>query len=376
VVAGKVYVGSLDTDVYCFDAVDGSVYWTFNTEGYITSSPAVVDGAVYIVSEEPSTGALYKLNADDGSFIWKRELPYELIQTGGTDMHASPTVADGMVFTSSNVKKYYAINTVSSSLEWTYQTSGAGEFIVCSPPYENGKLIVVDHYSIVCVNASNGEALWSTYLGEELYDSPSYADGKVYVVTDQRSVYVLNATDGEKLSFFKAESNSYSSCSIYEGMVYVGSNDWNVYCLAEDPATTGTVSFELPAQAAVGEEVSGSGYLNPAYPNASVTVSFVKPDGSYTDMQVVTSKQGVFNFTLNPDVTGNWTVAAQWQTDKSYYTSAYGIAVVDVTDASQTNIPSAVIVVVVIAFSVVLAILGFFVIKRSAKNSRSFKQTF
>jgi outer membrane protein assembly factor BamB len=365
---GKVYVGSLDTDVYCLEAADGRVNWTFNTEGHITSSPAVVNGTVYIVSEELSTGALYKLNAADGSFVWKRELPYELIQTGGTDMHASPTVADGMVFTSSNVKKYYAINTASSGLVWTYQTSGAGEFIVCSPPYENGKLFVVDHYSIVSVDASTGEALWSTYLGEELYDSPSYADGKVFVVTDQRSVYVLNATDGEKLSFFKTESNSYSSCSIYEGMVYLGSNDWNIYCLAEDSATTGTISYELPKQAVVGESVKCSGYLNPAYPNASVTVSFVKPDSSHTEMQIVTSKQGTFNFTFNPDVSGNWTVASHWQTDKSYYTSSYGIAIVEVSEVSQVNIPVAIIAVAVIAFAVVLAILGFVVIKRGVRK--------
>ena len=368
VVDGKVYVGSLDTDVYCLDAGDGSVDWTFNTEGKITSSPAVVDGAVYIVSQEPSTGALFKLNAADGNFIWKRELPYELIQTGGTDMHASPTVADGMVFTSSNVKWYYGINAASGDLDWTYQTSGAGEFIVCSPPYENGNLFIVDHYSIVDVNATDGKAIWSTYLGEELYDSPSYADGKVYVVTDQRSVYVLNATNGEKLAVFKSESNSYSSCAIYEGMVYVGSNDWNIYCIAEDPATTGTISFELPEQVSIDESVTGAGYLYPAYPNESITLSFVKPDGSYTDTQVVTSKQGVFNFTFTADITGNWTVAAQWQTEKSYYTSAYGITAVDVTEASQTNIPVALIVVVVIAFAVVLAILGFFVIRRGVKK--------
>ena len=362
--------GSLDTGVYCLDAGDGNADWTFNTEGEITSSPAVVDSAVYVVSQEPSTGALFKLNAADGSFIWKRELPYELIKTGGTDIHASPTVADGMVFTSSNVKRYYAINAASSDLEWTYQTSGMNEFLVCSPPYENGVLFIVDRYSIVGVNASTGKALWTTYLGEELYDSPSYADGKVYVVTDQRSVYVLNATDGEKLSFFKAESNSYSSCSIYEGKVYFGSNDWNVYCLAEDPPTTATISLDLPAQASIGDEISGSGVLNPAYPNAPVTVSFVKPDGSYTDTQVVTSKHGAFSFTLKPDTTGNWTVAARWQTDKSYYTSAYGIAVVTVSETSQANISETLIAVVVIAFAVVLAIiLGFAISKRGKKQS-------
>jgi outer membrane protein assembly factor BamB len=370
VVGGKVYVGSLDTNVYCLDADDGNVDWTYKTEGYITSSPAVVDGAVYIISEEPESGALYKLDAADGSFIWKREIPYEEIQTGGTDMHASPTVADGMVYASSNVKEYYGINTETGNIEWTYRTSGAGEFIVCSPAYNDGQLFIVDHYSIVCVDAKTGYAVWSTYLGEELYVSPSYADGKVYVVTDQRSVYVLNATDGAKLSVFTTDSNSWSSATIYEGRVYVGSNDWNVYCLADYPAITSNITIELTKpQVTVGESVTGFGYLFPAYPNASILVSFVKPDGSVIDLQVATSKKGAFNFTYTPDVTGNWALAAQWQSGKSYYTSAYSEhAFLEVTEAPESKLPVEYIYAVVIALAITAAVLlGYAYTKRTKK---------
>jgi len=368
VVDGKVYVGSLDTNVYCLDGKDGDVYWTFKTEGYITSSPAVANGAVYIVSEEPTTGALYKLDATDGSFIWKRELPYEEIHTGGTDMHASPTVADGMVFASSNVKEYYGINTETGNLEWTYQTSGAGEFIVCSPAYNDGYLFLVDHYSIVCVDMATGYAIWSTYLGEELYVSPSYADGKVYVITDQRSVHVLNATDGAKLSVFTTDSNSWSSTTIYEGMVYLGSNDWNVYCLAGYPATTGTITLEIPDKAALGESVIGFGSLSPAYPDAAVKISLIKPDSSVTEMQVTTSRTGGFIFTYTIDITGNWTVCASWQTNKSYYTSAYSENVImQVNETLESNIPLAVIAIAVIAFAAALAFFGFIFFKRARK---------
>ncbi len=370
VVEGKVYVGSLDTNVYCLDAEDGGVDWTFKTEGYITSSPAVVDGVVYIVSEEPETGALYKVDAEDGSFIWKREILYEEIHTGGTDVHASPVVADGMVFIGSNVKEYHGINTETGNIEWTYRTSGAGEFIVCSPAHYDGHLFLVDHFSIVCVDMTNGFAVWSTYLGEELYVSPSYADGKVYVVTDQRSVYVLNATDGAKLSVFTTNSNSWSSTTIYEGMVYLGSNDWNVYCLASYPAITSKITLEIPEQGSLGESMTGFGSLSPAYPNTSVTVSLVGPDGSVTDLQVATSKTGAFTFTCNPDAVGNWTVSARWQTDKSYYTSAYSeTAIIQVNETSKDNVPLAVIAIVVIAFALVLAFLGFIFIKRAKKQS-------
>lgn len=370
VVGGKVYVGSLDRKVYCLDASDGKVLWTYKTAGYITSSPAVSDGAVYVVSEEPESGALYKLSAADGSFIWKRELPYETILTGGTDMHASPTVADGMVFASSNVKDYYGINAKTGNIEWTYRTATAGEFIICTPVYNDEKLFIVDHFSIVCVDAKTGSAVWGTYLGEELYVSPSYADGKLYVVTDQRSVYVLNATNGEKIAVFSTESNSWCSPTIYEGRVYVGSNDWNVYCLADQPAIKSAINIELSkSQVTVGESMTGTGYLFPAYPKAPVKVSLVKPDGSVTELQVATSKIGIFNFTCIPDVAGSWTVAAEWQSDKSYYTSAYSEAVsMEVAEAPKGKLPAEYIYVAVIALAIIAGVLIGYAYTRRAKK--------
>ena len=68
--------------------------------------------------------------------------------------------------------------------------------------------------------------------------------------------------------------------------------------------------------------MDGFGNLFPGYPNASIIVSFIKPDGSVIDLQIVTSNKGAFNFTYTPDVAGNWAVAAQWHSDKGYYTSA------------------------------------------------------
>jgi outer membrane protein assembly factor BamB len=67
VVDNRVYVGSLDNSTYCLNASDGSTVRQYQTKGYITSTPAGVAGAVYVVAQEPLSGALYKLNAADGS---------------------------------------------------------------------------------------------------------------------------------------------------------------------------------------------------------------------------------------------------------------------------------------------------------------------
>jgi outer membrane protein assembly factor BamB len=372
VVNSRVYVGSLDTNVYCFDANNGDINWTYKTEGYITSSPAVADGAVYVISQEPDSGALYKLDANNGSLIWEKALPYQLTFMGGTDMHASPTVGDGMVFASSNTQEYYGIDAATGDIEWTYRDESALEFIICSTIYKDGLLFLIDKFSIVCVDAKTGHSIWSTYLGEELYVSPSYADGKLYVVTDQRSVYVLNATNGDKLGHFSTGSNSWSAPSIYEGRVYVGSNDWNVYCLAGYPALNSNINVELTElEIVLGESTTVLGRLTPEMTNASVMLTFVKPDGAEDNVQVTTFERGVFNFTYTPDVVGNWRVTAQWQSDKGYYAPTYSEPLLmEVAEPPFVFLPAEyVYAAIIIIVSIVAVSLGYAYIKRNKKRA-------
>ena len=335
VAGGYVYVGALDNNTYCLDANDGSVVWKYETRGYITATPAVAEGAVYVISQEPGVGALYKLDASNGNFVWKHVLPYQSKLGGGTDMHASPTIANGVVFAASDASAYYAINATSGGTLWTYRNPEAGEFIVCSPIYVDGSLFIVDKFSIVSLNAENGSVIWSSFTGDELYVSPTYADNKLYVVTDERNIWVLNATDGVKMGLFTMNSNSWSSPSIYEGRIYVGSNDWNVYCLSEYPALTSIITVAVAkTDVNTAELVTGWGQLTPAMPNATVTVVLVKPDGSWITMRVATTTKGAFAFTFTPEAAGNWTVSAEWISDKSFYRSSTSDMV-----TLQVNVP-------------------------------------
>lgn len=149
-------------------------------------------------------------------------------------MMGSPSVAAGMVFASANLRAYYGINATTGDIVWTFTDPAALEFIVSSPIYVNSELFIIDKFNIACVNATNGETIWSSFTGDELYASPSYADGKIYVVTSQRHIYILDATNnGAKLASFTTPSSSWSSPTLSNGRLYVGNNDWNVYCLTD-----------------------------------------------------------------------------------------------------------------------------------------------
>ena len=238
----KVYIGSLDSYLYAIDADNGNVVWKTKTGGPIESSPAAANAAIFFTSQEPNYAVLYKLNADTGSILWTQSLPYIYQFQGGTEMLGTPSVADGMVFVSANMRTYYAINELTGDVVWNFTNPGACEFIISSPICVDGQVYVIDKFNLACLNASNGQVIWSYFTGDELTVSPSYADGKVYMVTSQRHIYVLDTkNNGTKIASYLTPSSCWSSPSIANGRVYLGCNDWNVYCFT-DTVTNAAVS--------------------------------------------------------------------------------------------------------------------------------------
>ena len=88
VVNGVVYVGSEDHNLYAFNAANGDELWNFTTGYYVDSDPAVTNGVVYFGSEDNS---VYALNATTGAFIWS-------YATGDKIMLSSAAVSDGIVY--------------------------------------------------------------------------------------------------------------------------------------------------------------------------------------------------------------------------------------------------------------------------------------
>jgi hypothetical protein len=103
---GTVFVGSWKKHLYAVDADSGAERWQFGdgwsrpSEPLMPSSPTVADGTVFVGSRD---GNLYAVDADSGAERWRF----------GTDrwVRSSPTVADGTVFVGSNDGNLYAIHT-------------------------------------------------------------------------------------------------------------------------------------------------------------------------------------------------------------------------------------------------------------------------
>jgi outer membrane protein assembly factor BamB len=69
IVDGVVYVGSYDGKVYALNATTGVQVWNYTASiGGVYSSPAVAGGVVYVGSH--SAGNVYALNATTGAQVW------------------------------------------------------------------------------------------------------------------------------------------------------------------------------------------------------------------------------------------------------------------------------------------------------------------
>jgi outer membrane protein assembly factor BamB len=215
-VDGMVYVGSEGNNVYCLDTSSGALVWNYTTCGYVFSSPAVLNGLVYVGSMD---GNVYALDATTGAPVWNF--------TTASGVKSSPAVADGKVYVGSDDGSVYCLNASSGVLVWAYATGGA---VSSSPAVVDGVVYVgSDDDNVYALNATTGAFVWKYTTGSWVYSSPAVADGVVYVGSYDNNFYCLNASTGMLVWNYTA-GLALSSPAVAGGDVYLGLED-EILCL-------------------------------------------------------------------------------------------------------------------------------------------------
>jgi outer membrane protein assembly factor BamB len=190
-VAGDViYIGADNGSLYALNATTGAEVWSFASGGLapnIESTPAVVNGVAYFAGLFDDT--VYALNATTGAKVWS--------YTTGGNILSSPAVVNGIVYIGSVDGNVYALNATTGAKLWSFATGAA---VQSSPAVANGMVYVgSNNDNVYALNATTGAKVWSFATGNEVVSAPAEADGVVYVSSTDGSLYVLNATTGAKL---------------------------------------------------------------------------------------------------------------------------------------------------------------------------------
>jgi outer membrane protein assembly factor BamB len=218
VVNGKVFIGSLDRKFYCLDMNNGDDLWNFTTKGRISGSSAVYEGKVYFGSQDSK---FYCLNAENGSQIWKFDTNFMI--------ESSPTVLNDKVFFGSSDGTFYCLNASNGAFIWDYSV---GNVIWTAPAIYNDKLYFGSLSGVLyCLDTINGDLIWSFSTTSGIWSSPAVYDEKVYFGSNDNFVYCLNANNGNLVWSFDAGGEVHSSPAVAYGNVYIGSSGQGLFCL-------------------------------------------------------------------------------------------------------------------------------------------------
>jgi outer membrane protein assembly factor BamB len=152
IVNGVVYIGSFYGFIYALNATNGALIWSYLTGGSTYSSPAIVDGVLY---QGASDGNVYALNADNGALIWAHQT--------GSQVYASPAVVNNVVYANSDNGSVYALSANDGSEIW-HANIGVGDHADASPAVSGGIVYVVARSGLYAFNATSGLEVWSLLL--------------------------------------------------------------------------------------------------------------------------------------------------------------------------------------------------------------------
>lgn len=219
VVDGTVYVGSNDTTLYALSAADGTEQWRFPTGGRVSSSPAVVEGTVYVGSED---GFVYAVDAATGEEVWGFETDDPVV--------ASPTVADGTLYIGSRDGRVYAIDAADGTEQWSF---GTGNDVSATPAVVDGTVYVgSEDWNVYAIDAATGEEAWRFETSGQITAAPAVSGDTVYAGSLDGAIYAIR--EGDLLWGLGTGRAIVASPAVADGTVYAGSRDGSIYALAAD----------------------------------------------------------------------------------------------------------------------------------------------
>jgi outer membrane protein assembly factor BamB len=186
----------------------GILKWSFETGSAIHSSPAVVNGIVYVGSRDYN---IYALDAKTGEKIWA-------FRTGSW-VESSPVVVNGVVYCGSNDGELYALDATTGAKLWSFPTDYA---IRSSPAVADGKVYIgSDDYHVYAVDATTGTEVWNCRANNLVLSSPAVTEGIVVVGSMDGSCYAINAQNGRHRLEFQTHSSIVASPAVKDGIAYI-----------------------------------------------------------------------------------------------------------------------------------------------------------
>ncbi len=185
------------------------VRWKYETPEPISSTAAIVDGVVYVGSDE---GTLYALDLATGRPKWKHEI--------GEAIESSPTVVGGLVIFGDDAGVLHACDAKTGAARWKFETEGR---IISSANYCRGRIVFgsYDGY-LYCLQLENGKQIWKYSAEERVHATPALAGPYAMVGGCDGHLHVVNLGDGTRAGHIPLDSVTGASAATEGPHVFLG----------------------------------------------------------------------------------------------------------------------------------------------------------
>lgn len=192
--------------------------WTYQANGGVESSAAVVNGVAYVGT---LGGQLVALDVASGKPRWTYEATGPDLGIGSS----SPTVANGVVYVGDLIGILHAVDAATGKRRWTYKTGAE----IKSSPVVSAGLVLIGSYdnSLYALNAATGALAWKFTSNGYVHATPAIVNGVAYFGGCDESFYGIRVKDGVRAAALNLEAYTAGSAAIDAGMAYFGtfSND-------------------------------------------------------------------------------------------------------------------------------------------------------
>ncbi len=209
--------------ILCLNVHTGETIWDITRDSDISwASPilADVDGNYQLVVKGNPIVAGYDIKT--GGELWT-------VNAMSGEVGPSPGFGGGLVYAANEYATMVAIDPASGAVVWQdnfYLPE------VASPVYGNGYVFIATTYAVLaCLDAKTGELLWEYDTDDIFYSSPMVAGNRVYVTDTSGNTYIFE-TGSEPILIGKNALGEevYTTPAFADGRIYIR-GEKHLYCI-------------------------------------------------------------------------------------------------------------------------------------------------